>query len=147
MELKAGNVAKVRHEEILPYANWKDFINEVGETSGELGRVLKIVESGQVYRVVGMLGKQKNMENPDIIMTTAHKSKGREWHTVVLADDFPSGYNRDGNWVGLNEMEQNLLYVAITRAQQVCVYNSTAAEMIRRDKAVNTKEVFNVQCT
>ena len=137
VELKAGNMKGVKHEEVLPYASWKDFCDEVAGTGGELGRVHQIIDSGRVYHVMGMLSKQRNCENPDVILTTAHKSKGREWDTVVLADDFPSGYNKDGQWVGLTEMEQNLLYVAATRAKKALYVNSTIRQMQARQKAVS----------
>lgn len=137
VELRDGNMTKVKHEEILPYATWKDFCNEVAGTGGELGRVHQIVDSGRVYHVMGMLSKQRNCEAPDITLTTAHKSKGREWDIVVLADDFPSGYNKDGQWTGLTEMEQNLLYVAATRAKKALYVNNTIRQMQTRYEAVN----------
>ncbi len=53
----------------------------------------------------------------DVIFSTAHKSKGMEFDTVALLDDFepklvPSkGLSED------DAAEQNLLYVAVTRAK------------------------------
>ena len=130
VELKTGNMAKVKHEDLLAYDKWSDLEEE--DPKGELGRVVKIVNSNQHYEVIGVLTSHQNTSNPDIILTTAHKSKGREWDYVVLADDFPSAYNNDGEYVGLEEMEQNLLYVAVTRAKKWLMMNTTCEELIDR---------------
>lgn len=133
MELKAGNMKGVKHEELLPYESWRAFEDEVQGTGGELGRVYAIIADGQVYKVLGVLSTHHNTETPDVIMTTAHKSKGREWDQVVLANDFASCYNQQSEWVGLSEAERNLLYVAVTRARKLLVWNSTVQELMDRN--------------
>jgi superfamily I DNA/RNA helicase len=62
---------------------------------------------------------------PHVTFTTAHKSKGREFSQVIVEGDFKSALNEDGEFVGLAEEEQNLLYVACTRAINVLEYNKT----------------------
>ena len=52
--------------------------------------------------------KYKELE-ADIILTTAHKAKGREWNRVILGDDFSLK----------EESEMNIYYVALTRAKHV----------------------------
>ena len=49
--------------------------------------------------------------NADIIMVTAHNSKGLEWPQVVVGDDFK--FEKDDNVEA-----GNALYVAVTRAQK-----------------------------
>jgi superfamily I DNA/RNA helicase len=61
--------------------------------------------------------------------TTAHKAKGREADQVILADDFGSNYKK-GEWVGMPVHDENLLYVAVTRAQRVLQINTTVAEIL-----------------
>lgn len=134
MELKNGNMKGVKHENLLPYASWYDFEDEVTNSSSELSRVYTIVEDGDYERVIGMLKTQSNVDKPDLILTTAHKSKGREFDMVMLADDFPSNFNSEGEWVGLNDMERNLLYVGATRARRVLVLNSTIQEILNRGR-------------
>lgn len=130
VELKNGNLAKVKHEDFLAYDNWGELADE--NPTGEIGRIFKIVEAGHHFEVIGVLTSHRNVDNPDIIMTTAHKSKGREWDNVVLCDDFPSAYNNEGDYVGLEEMEENLLYVAVTRAKKWLMMNSTCEELVER---------------
>lgn len=134
VELKLGNMAKVKHEDFLAYDNWKELEDE--NPTGEIGRIYKIIESGHHFEVIGVLTSHKNVDNPDIIMTTAHKSKGREWDYVLLADDFPSAYNNEGDFVGLEEMEENLLYVAVTRAKKWLCMNSTCEQLVDRKESL-----------
>ena len=134
MEMKKGNMSGVKHDELLPYTSWMDFADEVSGKGSDLARVYQIIMDGDYDKVVGMLKTQSNCPNPDIIMTTAHKSKGREFDVVILASDFPSVYNKDGEWVGLHEAERNLLYVAATRARKLLVTNHTVKDILNRKK-------------
>lgn len=132
IELSRDNMAKVKHESLVQFANWKECGVEAEAVQGELLRVYNMVNNGSVYKVLGVLSKHKNYENPDVTLTTAHKSKGREFDVVILADDFPSPYNQKGEWIGLQDMERNLLYVALTRTKKVLGYNQTVIHMLNR---------------
>lgn len=142
VELLRNNMKGVKHEELLPYENWAAFAEEVAGTGGELGRIFTIIDGGQHYEVLGMLSMQRNVENPDMILTTAHKSKGREWDVVVLADDFPSNWDpKTGAWIGLTEAERNLLYVAATRARKMLIVNGTIMELQGRVETAKMSEI------
>lgn len=59
-------------------------------------------------------------ENADIIFSTIHKAKGREWDNVLVEDDF-SIFNKNIaiKQILEKEMEElNLMYVAMTRAKK-----------------------------
>ncbi len=58
----------------------------------------------------------------DIILTTAHKAKGLEFVSVLLADDF-NKIDKD-----ISEEEVNLIYVAVTRATHDLELNSDLKE-------------------
>jgi len=132
IELYKGNQWKVKHENFLQFEDWQEFGIEAEVVKGEMLRIFKMVENGSVYQILGLLSKHENVENPDVVLTTAHKGKGREWDVVVLAEDFPSPWDNEGKWVGLTDAERNLLYVALTRAKKVLCYNVTVMEMIER---------------
>jgi superfamily I DNA/RNA helicase len=53
-------------------------------------------------------------EKADVVISTAHKGKGREWRSVKIADDF-AACQSDGTTIP--EAELRLFYVAITRAK------------------------------
>jgi transcription antitermination factor NusG len=135
IELFNGNMAKVKHEKLVQFENWNEYKIEAEVVQGELIRVLKLVESGAVYRVLEVLRTHRNCSNPEMTLTTAHKSKGREWDYVILASDFPSCFDKDGVWVGLPDGERNLLYVAATRVKVMLGYNETVVELLKRSSA------------
>lgn len=132
IELKRGNMTKVKHESLVQFASWEECGVEAEAVKGELQRVFNMVENGSVYKILGVLSKHKNVPNPDVTLTTAHKAKGREFDVVILADDFPTPLNQNGEWVGLQDMERNLLYVALTRTKKMLGYNETVKLMIKR---------------
>jgi len=127
--LSKNDMRNVKHENILPYPTWKEYKEEAEKMTGEMKRIVNIIEGGDYFRFVRTLEGFHNPANAPIVYTTAHKAKGREHDQVLLADDFPSHYD-GGEWVGLPEMEQNLLYVATTRAMRVLEINDPVAEAI-----------------
>lgn len=78
----------------------------------------------------------------DIVFSTAHKSKGMEWDTVVLLDDFiPTLVS--GPISGEAQEERNLLYVAVTRAKRKLIINPACYYTLlavgdRREKIVDS---------
>lgn len=119
----------VKHESIIPFSSWYELKTESTGNS-ELSRVAKIVENGEALRYINVLEQHYNTVTPDITLTTCHRSKGREWDIVSLSDDFPSCYDKSLAWVGLDDQERNLLYVAATRAKKELYYNTTVKDMI-----------------
>jgi superfamily I DNA/RNA helicase len=51
----------------------------------------------------------------EVVVSTGHRGKGRQWPSVQLADDFPVGTPDKP----LPPEESRLQYVAVTRAQHV----------------------------
>ena len=60
-------------------------------------------------------------ETGSVILSTIHKSKGLEWDTVFLLDSYrcPASYAREP-WQLVQE--DNLMYIAITRAKKKLIY-------------------------
>lgn len=127
--LKRSIKKDVKHDKVLPYAEWEELVGE-SEHDPELGRIAKIVNNGEAPSLLETLERHQNAENPHVTFTTAHKSKGREFSQVMVESDFKSAINEDGEFKGLSEEEQNLLYVACTRAINVLEYNKTVLEYI-----------------
>lgn len=59
----------------------------------------------------------------DVVFSTAHKSKGLEWDTVALLDDFVPKLVSHVNIADDGHGEPNLLYVAVTRARRRLILN------------------------
>jgi superfamily I DNA/RNA helicase len=65
------------------------------------------------------IAKLPSKESSDCIVMTAHKSKGLEFDSVYIGDDFNLLYEHDKKfYITGSEMELNLTYVAITRAMK-----------------------------
>lgn len=129
LALFQGDVKSVKHESIIPFNSWSELKIE-SSSNPELTRVAKIITDGDALEYIRVLETHYNVTDPEITLTTAHKSKGREWDRVLLADDFPSNFDTKGKFIGLDTQERNLVYVATTRAKHKLYYNSTVEEFI-----------------
>lgn len=110
--LKRGE--KPFHDSISRFGNWYEML-EFAKESVETRRLVNIVERKDVKEFCALLEKANTKgTTPDVILTTAHKSKGLEFDNVIVADDFKFGTN---DWLDIPEQEINLLYVACTRAK------------------------------
>lgn len=128
--LRRGDIDKVKHETVLPYATWEEFV-ECAESDPDAKRLLNIVVSGKANTIAHTLRTHRNSPTALVTLTTAHKSKGLEWDQVIVASDFPSNYDpKTKEWVGLEEAERNLLYVAHTRVIKCLQWNSTVQEIM-----------------
>lgn len=142
--LYENRLKDVKHERIVPYDSF-DGLVEAGEEDGELKRVAGSIADGNGLRMVELLEFYTHPTNPHATYTTSHKSKGLEYDQVILADDFPSHYGKDRKWKGLPEGEENLLYVAATRAKFALNINNSVHEAIgymKRNKNVAFKEMM-----
>lgn len=122
----------VKHDKVVSYKDWDELKEDGVKNDPELKRIVKVVEDGLAQQWIELLENFENHPTPHVTYTTCHKSKGREFDQVVLEGDFKSNYDEDGEWVGLPTEEQNLLYVACTRAIHVLEYNQTVLEYLRR---------------
>lgn len=124
--LSKGQLSNIRARHIRDFETFAALSDFVSETEDPEYRVLVNLVDKYGDRLRGLLAsvRARAVERPeqaDIILTTAHKSKGLEWSRVILADDFP-------DYPELMEMRQeapatfeaelNLIYVAATRARE-----------------------------
>jgi len=113
--LLRGDMQKVKHSEIVKYSIWDDFV-VFTEENIEAKRMKNLAERSDIDYFIYQLSKVSTPKNAQIIMTTAHKSKGREWDNVVVHNDFKFS-KEDDPLEGMPQQERNLLYVACTRAK------------------------------
>ena len=132
--LYSGKVAKVKHEDIIPFDTWEE-LKEEAKSGGILSRVYNTVKNGNTEKTVRYLKSHKNCNNPDVTLMSCHRAKGNTFDYVILADDFESNYNKHGEWVGIDEAEKRLLYVGVTRAKLGTQYNETVKEIVERYEA------------
>jgi hypothetical protein len=106
------------HTDLSCFDSWDEVIAYVANDpqGSELAQMVKLVEDFGVQTIMDALGKMpRNESGCDLVVSTAHKAKGREWPRVQLASDFTAP--SDGSPV--SPADYRLLYVAATRAQMV----------------------------
>lgn len=104
------------HPELACFSDWADVQEYVAndEQGGDLRLMVKLVDDFGPEAILSALGGMPSESAATIIVSTAHKSKGRQWGSVQLAGDFPEP--KDNQPVpSLDELR--LLYVAVTRAR------------------------------
>lgn len=102
------------HDNIARFGTWAELV-EFSKESVEIQRLATMVLRHDVEDLITRLEKVNTGGTPDIVLTTAHKSKGLEYDNVVIAGDFRFG-NKEV--LDMPEQELNLLYVACTRAKK-----------------------------
>jgi hypothetical protein len=145
---------KKEHEEVYIrnnfFANFStlDELIAYAESSNEIDILTKIKVSMSIPKISEELRKLKSRvvakkEDADIILTTAHKSKGLEWDHVLLLKGFIdlSSYKTE-----FNLEEIYLLYVAITRAKKRLESETVLVKNERIKINVKDKGAFEVYC-
>jgi len=81
-------------------------------SGSELALNYKLVEEFGVDTILKALAHMTPERDASVIVSTAHKAKGREWPTVLISDDFAAKIKAEAS-----AEELRLLYVATTRAR------------------------------
>lgn len=108
------------HPELFPFRSWLDVQQYAEEESGADLRVfVKLVDQYSAAKIVDALSWVVDEKQADVVISTAHKSKGREWDRVTIADDFTEPKKRDDGGQGeIPRADAMLGYVAITRGRK-----------------------------
>lgn len=111
---------KTDHPELLIFESWTEVQDYVASDpqGSELALLVKLIDQNGVDAVLRAVANTVSEEEADLVVTTAHKSKGREWDAVRIYSDFPPNTESDS--------DNRLLYVAVTRARKVLDITSCA---------------------
>ncbi len=125
------------HADLGVFNSWGDVLDYVKNDDGgsDLRSMVNVIESFGVADVLAVCDKAVPEARADVVLSTAHKSKGREWDHVRIADDFEPSEDREG---GLSRSEAMLMYVAVTRAK---LSLDCSALNWARGLTIETKEV------
>lgn len=102
------------HPELACFDSWLEVQEYVehDEQGGDLRLLVSLVDEFGTDTIVRALGAMPSEANAELIVSTGHKAKGREWPSVKLLSDFGSKGEDSA------DEELRLLYVAVTRARQ-----------------------------
>lgn len=110
---------KATHPDLACFDTWFEVLEYVATDAlgGELALLVDLVTRFSPKRLMAiLLDLPRDEAGADLVISTAHKAKGREWPTVRLAEDLD--IERDDEQPGVPLEELRLLYVAVTRAQE-----------------------------
>lgn len=115
--LKAG--ARTDHPELFAFANWgevQDYVDQDGDGS-DLKTFVTLIDEYGPDAVIDIVDGLSSENRADVVVSTAHKAKGREWGSVRIAADFRQPQSRDGEEARIPRADGMLAYVAVTRAR------------------------------
>ena len=104
------------HIDLGCFNTWNEVLDYVSAdvAGSELKLMVGLMERFGPSKIIQATDNMPKSERPGmVVVSTAHKAKGREWPVVKIAGDFP-GRPEEGD---LPAEELRLLYVAVTRAQ------------------------------
>jgi len=121
-KLYLNNDKKIKDSYIRTFNSFDEYKSSANYTNDkEMLYYIKVVEKygGKLSDLIhGLRKRSTTLLDADIILATAHKSKGLEFDQVVLSNDFPNFIKKDNtiDFRNLKTDEVNILYVAATRA-------------------------------
>lgn len=105
---------KSSHPDLVCFDSWAAVQQYVREDEGgeELRLNVRLIDGYTVEVIEQALTTMPYEAQAEVVISTAHKAKGREWSGVQLSGDFPQAADS-------TPADLRLLYVAVTRAQHV----------------------------
>jgi superfamily I DNA/RNA helicase len=111
-DLKRG--IRTAHPELAPFLTWDDVKHWIESDPAEAGQIKTMVDLVDTYgaaRLIACLKQTVDENSADVVLSTAHRAKGREWDRVKVTSDFI-----DRKVMRLEDYR--LAYVAVTRAMK-----------------------------
>ncbi|WP_445524753.1 UvrD-helicase domain-containing protein [Streptomyces cyslabdanicus] len=123
------------HPELCGFVSWDDVRQYAAEEDGSLEVLVKLIDEHGPDRIVAAADGLCSEQQAELVVSTAHRSKGREWPAVRIHSDFraPKPDQKTG-LVVLPREEARLAYVAVTRAREQL--DDTALAWVRDVTAV-----------
>lgn len=136
--LKKFGPSKVLDPSILLFKSYQE-LEAYAETvdDKELKMLIRTIEKygSEIPTLIDNLKNKslRQLTGNEIILSTAHKSKGLEFKSVILLDDFADlkvEIDKNGKETGPTIEDINILYVAMTRAEQNLKINDKTKEWL-----------------
>lgn len=135
-ELRNGNVARVRNYYLKSLKTWDSAVEkaEEGGEGKEIHQAVRIVQEFEqrVPEIIEILSANVSEQEALVTLTTAHRSKGREWDNCIIAADFDPILDNAMKVKSAWDAEMNLAYVAGTRAMRRLEIQSQWMEGVAR---------------
>lgn len=118
--LKAG--LGTDHPELFAFKTWGQLQEYVDHdlAGADLRPFVRLIDSRGPEAIIAAVDRLVAEQYAEVVISTAHKAKGREWGTVQIANDFrePKATEEDPK-PEISEPDKMLAYVSVTRARFV----------------------------
>ncbi|WP_158719330.1 LAGLIDADG family homing endonuclease [Streptomyces sp. NBRC 110035] len=107
------------HPELMGFPSWDAVRQYAAEEDGSLEVLVKLIDEHGTDSIIAAADGLCSEQQAELVVSTAHRSKGREWPAVRIHADFraPKPDQKTG-LVVLPREEARLAYVAVTRARK-----------------------------
>ncbi|WP_239582602.1 UvrD-helicase domain-containing protein [Gordonia rubripertincta] len=110
------------HPELYLFTSWDQVREFADEPAGaDLRTFVDLVDRYGTAEIIRIVDSLVSENYADVIISTAHRAKGREWGTVRISDDFKRSTADPENVGKLRSVPHTdamLAYVAVTRARE-----------------------------
>lgn len=116
--LKAG--AGTGHPELMAFRTWGEVQDhaENDPSGSDLKVLVNLIDKHGPDAIIRVISRLVEERRAEVVISTAHKAKGREWDSVQIASDFREPKELDDGTPGQMPRDEAMLaYVAVTRAK------------------------------
>ena len=115
------NGKRTRHPDLAAFKSWGEVQDYAAEDEGmDLRPLVKIIDDFGPDTIIENMSSLPNENSADVIVSTVHKAKGREWDTVRIHTDWPMPKSVEEGGTGeIAPAIMRLAYVAATRAIKI----------------------------
>lgn len=118
LDLQAGR--RTGHHELYLFSSWGE-VQEYAEqdsAAAELRAIVELVDTYGPQQIIATVSRMVHEDQAQVVVSTVHKSKGREWDRVRIGDGF-APMDEHGATRAMHAAEARLAYVAVTRARRL----------------------------
>ncbi|MDR6980992.1 superfamily I DNA/RNA helicase [Streptomyces sp. 3330] len=124
-DLKDGR--RTHHPELVLFPSWGDLQDYASHDPAgrDLQPLVNLIDTHGTDAILTAVAHLVPESHAQVAVSTAHKAKGREWHHVLIADDFARPHDSNSDQPGqstspapIDDAEARLAYVAVTRTRQ-----------------------------
>lgn len=109
------------HPELIAFTSWRqvqDYVEQDADGS-DLAVAVRLIDAHTPEVILSTVDAMSPERGASLLLSTAHKAKGREWNRVRIGKDFRAPKPDENGDVRVRPDEAMLAYVAVTRAQKV----------------------------
>ena len=132
------NYKIIKHNKIKQYKSWTEMVKLNSQyKDADITFLIALINTykNDFQSIIWTVERANYVseKEADIVLSTIHKSKGREWNNVTIEDDFTIfDDNNLDSVLALEKEELNILYVAITRAKKGLYMSAGVSEFYNK---------------